>query len=110
MTGCDAAVDSAAAVEGDCAADGSVAELVSGAAGVKLVCLAIAPALARSRPLSVDGARVSGPPCLFAAMPLSGIGLGSTAGFSVCYVPTLPASKATAGAVVPSGLCNHPTS
>src|SRR5262245_39037202 len=112
-TGCDAVVDSPA-VEGDCAADGSVAGLVWGADPVKVVWLGAAPALARSIPVSValvDDAKERVPAWLFAASPLSGIGLGSTAGPpSTCDAPTLPASKATAGAVVPSGLCNHPTS
>ena len=55
--------------------------------------------------------QASVPPCLFAARPLSGIGLGSTAGPpSVCDAATLLVSNATAGAVVPAGLCNHPTS
>src|SRR5262249_41091115 len=101
-------------VVGDCAADCSAVELASGAAATRLVWLLIAPALATFIPPSgelVDDARVRGSPCLFAARPLSGIGLGSTAGPpSACDVATLPASKATAGAVAPSGLCNHPTS
>jgi hypothetical protein len=113
VTGCDAVVDSPL-VEGDCAADCSAGELVSGTDAVKLVWLAVAPALASSIPPSgalVDGARARVPPCLFAAGPLSGIGLGSTVGPpSVCDVAALPVSNATAGAVVPSGLCNHPTS
>jgi hypothetical protein len=56
-TGSDAIVDSLV-VEGDCAADGSVAALVSDADPVKLVWFATGPALARSIPLSVDGARL----------------------------------------------------
>src|SRR5205814_1742377 len=112
-TGCDPAVDSLT-VEGDCTANGSVAEFVPGADAVELIWLAVAPAPASSIPPSeplADGVRARAPPCLFAATPWSGIGLGSTAGPpSTCDPPTLPVSKATAGAVVPSGLCNHPTS
>src|SRR5260370_39291260 len=101
-------------VAGDCATDFSAGELVSCAVSVGLVCLVVAPALVSSSPPSgalVDGARSRVPLCLLAARPLSGIGLGSTAGLpSVCAVATLPVSNAIAGAVVPSGLCNHPTS
>src|SRR6476659_7444571 len=110
--GCDATADSLL-VEGGATA-GSAGESVPGADPIELVWLAAAPALASSLPPSgalVDGARARVSPCLFAAAPLSGIGLGSTAGpLSVCDVATLPASNATAGAVVPSGLCNQPTS